>query len=56
MTYSVADVEQRVENKLGLTTAAKVGIFLFFITFFITRNWPQTVAIVAAHMILHAIF
>lgn len=50
--YSVADA---AEKKMGLTTPVKVGIFLFLITFFITRSWPQTIAIVAAHMILHSI-
>jgi hypothetical protein len=50
--YSVADV---AEKKMGLTTPVKVGILLFLITFFITRSWPQTTAIIVAHMILHAI-
>lgn len=52
MEDSVADVSLRSK----MSTPAKVGLALFFITYLVTKNPTQTFLIVFAHFIFHILF
>lgn len=54
MTDSIADVAAREQNFPNKST--KVGILLFFIMFFVTRDIKMSSLVLLAHAVLSLIF